>query len=53
MRTIMVVAAAAVAAAVLAGRQDITRFIRIKRMSAGPSGHPEYVPAEGHKAYPH
>jgi hypothetical protein len=51
MRTIMVVAAAALAAAVVASRQDITRYIRIRQMSAG-RGHPEYVPAEGHHAYP-
>ncbi len=50
MRTIMVAAAAALVAVVIASRQDITRFIRIKQISAG---HPEYVPAEGHQAYPH
>lgn len=49
MRTVMAVAAAALVAAIVAGRQDITRFIRIKQISAG---HPEYVPAEGHHAYP-
>lgn len=52
MRTIMVVAATAFVAAVVAGRQDIARFIRIRQLSAGPAGHPEYVPAQGHHAYP-
>ncbi len=51
MRTIVTVAIAALTAAVLANRQDITRYIRIRQMSAG-RGHPEYVPAEGHHAYP-
>jgi hypothetical protein len=51
MRTIMAVAVAALAAAVLANRQDITRYIRIRQMSSG-RGHPEYVPVEGHHAYP-
>ncbi len=51
MRTIMTVALAALTAAVLANRQDISRYIRIRQMSAG-RGHPEYVPAEGHHAYP-
>jgi hypothetical protein len=54
MRTTMAVAVAAVIAAVLASqRQDIARYIRIRQMSAGPVGHPEFVPAEGRKAYPH
>ncbi len=30
---------------------DLIRFLKIKRMDAGP-GHPEFVPAEGRKAYP-
>lgn len=53
MRTIMAVAAAAIGAAMLANRQDIVRYIRIRQMSAGRGGHPEYVPAPGHQAYPH
>jgi hypothetical protein len=53
MRTTMAVAVAAVIAAVIASqRQDIVRYMRIKQMSAG-QGHPEYVPVEGRKAYPH
>jgi hypothetical protein len=32
-------------------RQDITRYFKVKRMSAG-QGHPEYVPASGTHAYP-
>jgi hypothetical protein len=32
--------------------QDITRYLKIKQMSAG-SGHPENVPAGGSQAYPH
>jgi hypothetical protein len=43
MRTMMAVAAAAIGAAVLANRQDIVRYIRIRQMSAG-QGHPAYVP---------
>ena len=31
--------------------QDIMRYVKIRRMSMG-QGHPEYVPAEGTKAYP-
>jgi hypothetical protein len=31
--------------------QDIMRLVKIRRMSMG-SGHPEYVPVEGSKAYP-
>jgi hypothetical protein len=30
---------------------DLIRFVKIKRMDAG-RGHPEFVPAEGRKAYP-
>lgn len=30
---------------------DIIRYIKIKRLSAGP-GHPELVPVRGSKAYP-
>jgi hypothetical protein len=53
MRTTMAVAVAAMIAAVIASqRQDIVRYLRIRQMSAG-RGHPEYVPAEGRKAYPH
>jgi hypothetical protein len=38
--------------AVLAGqRQDIARYIKIKRLSTG-EGHPELVPAGGRMAYP-
>ena len=52
MRTTMAVAVAAILAAVVASqRQDIVRYMRIKQMSAG-QGHPEYVPVEGHHAYP-
>ncbi|HEX3489360.1 MAG TPA: hypothetical protein VHU92_08450 [Streptosporangiaceae bacterium] len=52
MRTTMAVAVAAIVAAVIASqRQDIARYVRIRQMSAG-SGHPEYVPVEGHHAYP-
>ena len=51
MRTIVTVAVAALTAAVLANRRDISRYIRIRQMSSG-SGHPESVPAEGHHAYP-
>ena len=32
-------------------RQDIARYIKVKRMSTG-QGHPEYVPATGTRAYP-
>lgn len=52
MRTTMAVALAAIIAALIASqRQDIVRYIRIRRMSAG-QGHPEYVPVEGREAYP-
>ncbi|HEY1920630.1 MAG TPA: hypothetical protein VGH27_34095 [Streptosporangiaceae bacterium] len=48
----LVVTALAALAAVLVGqRQDITRYVKIKRMSAG-EGHPELVPAHGSAAYP-
>ena len=36
---------------VVAGWNDIVRFLKIKRLDLG-SGHPEVVPAEGRKAYP-
>lgn len=32
-------------------RQDVIRYLKIKRMSAG-SGHPENVPAGGSQGYP-
>ncbi|MBO0808340.1 MAG: hypothetical protein J2P32_08580 [Actinobacteria bacterium] len=31
---------------------DIVRYIKIKRLSQGPAGHPELVPVRGSKAYP-
>jgi hypothetical protein len=37
--------------AVLSQRQDIARYLKIKRMSRGP-GHPEVVPADGLHSYP-
>ena len=36
---------------VVAGWNDIIRFLKIKRLDLG-GGHPEVVPAEGRKAYP-
>jgi hypothetical protein len=42
---------AILAAAAIASRQDIMRYVKIRQMSAG-RGHPEYVPAQGRKAYP-
>jgi hypothetical protein len=36
---------------VVAGWNDIIRFVKIKRLDLG-SGHPEAVPAEGRKTYP-
>ena len=41
----------ALAVGLIAFREDIARYIRIKQISAG-QGHPEIVPAEGRKAYP-
>jgi hypothetical protein len=36
---------------VVAGWDDISRFLKIKRLDL-QGGHPEIVPAEGRKAYP-
>jgi hypothetical protein len=36
---------------VVAGWNDIIRFLKIKRLDL-QGGHPEMVPAEGRKAYP-
>jgi hypothetical protein len=36
---------------VVAGWNDIIRFVKIKRLDLG-GGHPEAVPAEGRKTYP-
>jgi hypothetical protein len=48
----LMVTVVAAAAAVLAGqRKDISRYIKIKRLSTG-QGHPELVPAGGNTAYP-
>jgi hypothetical protein len=44
-------AAGALVMALIAFRQDIIRYIRIKQISAG-KGHPEIVPVAGRKAYP-
>lgn len=52
MRTTMAVTVAALAAVLIARqRQDITRYLKIRQMSAG-DGHPENVPAAGRIAYP-
>jgi hypothetical protein len=51
MAKLFTVVAGAVAVGIIAFRQDIIRYIRIKQISAG-QGHPEIVPAEGRKAYP-
>jgi hypothetical protein len=48
----LVVTAMAALAAVLVGqRQDIARYVKIKRLSTG-EGHPELVPVRGRVAYP-
>jgi hypothetical protein len=39
-------------AVVIANRDDINRYLRIRRMSQG-DGHPEYVPVQGRARYPH
>jgi hypothetical protein len=36
---------------IVAGWNDIIRFVKIKRLDL-QGGHPEIVPAEGRKAYP-
>jgi hypothetical protein len=41
----------AVAGLVASQRQKITRYLKIKQMSAG-AGHPENVPVSGSHAYP-
>jgi len=46
-----VVLAVPVLGALVLGWRDIRRFAKIKMLSAG-AGHPEYVPASGHSAYP-
>lgn len=43
--------AGVLAIGLIAFREDIARYIRIRQISAG-RGHPEIVPAEGRKAYP-
>lgn len=48
----LLVTAVAALIAALAGRKDIMRFIKIKRLSAGSDGRPELVPASGSTAYP-
>ena len=52
MRKGLMVTVVATIAAVLAGqRKDISRYIKIKRLSTG-QGHPELVPIGGNTAYP-
>ena len=46
-----VVLAVPVLGALVLGWRDIRRFAKIKMLSLG-AGHPEYVPASGHSAYP-
>jgi hypothetical protein len=41
----------AAAGLVASQRQEITRYLKIKQMSAG-AGHPENVPVSGSHAYP-
>lgn len=48
---LMVTALVALAAVIAGQRQDIARYVKIKRMSVG-EGHPELVPAGGSVAYP-
>jgi hypothetical protein len=48
---LVVTALAALAAVLLGQRQDIARYVKIKRLSTG-EGHPELVPASGSAAYP-
>jgi hypothetical protein len=48
---LIIATVAALVAAVAGQRQDIARYVKIKRMSAG-DGHPELVPAGGSAAYP-
>jgi hypothetical protein len=52
MRATVGIVMSALIAAVLMNRQDIARYLRIRRMSQG-EGHPENVPARGRAAYPH
>jgi hypothetical protein len=48
---LLVTALVGLAAALAGQRKDITRYIKIKRLSTG-QGHPELVPAGGSAAYP-
>ena len=48
---LVVTVMAALAAVLLGQRQDIARYVKIKRLSTG-EGHPELVPASGRAAYP-
>jgi hypothetical protein len=43
---------AALGAVLAAQWPDVQRYLKIKQMSLGSSGHPEVVPAEGAKSYP-
>ena len=50
-KALPILASAGAALLVASQWNDIKRYLRIKQLSAG-QGHPEYVPAEGRKAYP-
>jgi hypothetical protein len=50
-RKVLWVVPAALAAVVASQWQDITRYLKIERMSLG-NGNPQLVPAEGQHAYP-
>jgi hypothetical protein len=51
-RKVMQVAAPAALAAIIVRQwPDISRYLKIKQLSAG-SGHPENVPVEGRTTYP-
>jgi hypothetical protein len=43
---------AALGAALAANWPDVQRYIKIRMMSLGATGHPEVVPIEGAKSYP-
>lgn len=50
-KALLLLIPAGLAVLIAGGWQDISRFIKIKKISAG-RGHPESVPAHGRISYP-
>jgi hypothetical protein len=51
-KTLGLTSMVAVGLAVAANWPDLQRYVKIRQMSGGGSGHPEFVPAAGRSFYP-